>query len=180
MTDSSGVHDGAPIAVVLHERLGNWARQLRPRLHDLPIRWFETRSANDLSGAIDGLAAPVVLIDLGKDPAGPLEDLAGIAARNASARVLVLDSENREGIKELARELGATHVLSGFAAPPAVADLVARWVTLAAVETERTGWSRTLPVDPVRNPTAWIDGLIAQAENSPAPTPSPQPPPADC
>ena len=29
------------VAVILHERLGNWVRQLHPRLHDQPIRWFE-------------------------------------------------------------------------------------------------------------------------------------------
>ena len=38
------------VAVILHERLGNWIRQLRPRLHDQPVRWFETRSRADLDG----------------------------------------------------------------------------------------------------------------------------------
>ena len=50
--------------MILHERLGNWNRQLRLRLHDRPIRWFETRSRADLDGLLTGLACPVVLIDL--------------------------------------------------------------------------------------------------------------------
>jgi hypothetical protein len=179
MTDSSGVHEGSPVAVILHERRGSWARQLRPRLQGLPVRWFETRSAADLAGAIDGLAAPVVVIDLGKDPAGPLEDLVGLVARDSSARVLVIDAEARDGVKALARELGATHVVSGFAAPPEVAELIARWVMLAAVEIERAGWSRPLPVDPAKHPMEWIEGLIAEAGNAPGPTPPDEPPPAD-
>ena len=56
------------VAVILHERLGNWNRQLRPRLHDRPVRWFETRSRADLDGLLIGLACPVVLIDLGRHP----------------------------------------------------------------------------------------------------------------
>ena len=40
------------VPLMLHERLGNWARQLRPRLHNLPIRWFETRSRADLDDVL--------------------------------------------------------------------------------------------------------------------------------
>lgn len=170
MTDRSGVPEGPPVAVVLHERLGTWARQLRPRLHASPIRWFETRSAADLAEALDGPASPVVLIDLGDDPAGPLADLVRVAARGSTTRILVLDPEGREGIKDLARELGAAHVVSGFAAPPEVADLIARWVVLAAAETDRGGWSRPLPVDPAKRPMEWIDGLISDAANAPEPS----------
>lgn len=180
MIDWSGVHEGPPIAVVLHERQGNWARQLRPRLHDLPVRWFETRSAADLAGALDGPASPVVVIDLGKDPAGPLTDLVRVVAPGSSARVLVLDSEDREGVKELARELGATHVVSGFAPPPEVARLVARWVRLAAAETDCGGWSRPMPVDPAKHLTEWIDGLIVEADRAPDPPPRDEPPLDDC
>ncbi len=169
MTDSNGVHEGSSVAVILHERRGYWARQLRPRLQDLPVRWFETRSTADLAGAIDGLIAPVVVIVLGNDPTRPLEDLAEIVAREPSVRVLVIDPDAREGVKELARELGATHVVSSFVPPPEVAGLIARWVKLAAVEADRGGWSRPLPVDPARHPREWIESLVAEAENAPAP-----------
>lgn len=179
MTDWGGADDGPPVVVVLHERLGTWARQLRPRLHDLPIRWFETRSAFDLAEALDGPASPVVLIDLGADPAAPLEDLVQVASGSSSTRILVLDSEGREGVKELARELGATHVVSGFAPPPEVAELVARWVALAAAETGRDGWSRPLPVDPAKHPMEWIEGLIAAAAVAPEPPPGDAPPSDD-
>jgi hypothetical protein len=167
MTDSSVGREGTPVAVVLHERRGSWARQLRPRLQGWPVRWFETRSAADLAAAIDGLAAPVVLIEMGKDPAGPLSDLIEALDRNSSARVLAIDPEAREGLDALARELGATHVVSGFAAPPEVARLLERWIRLALDEAARAGWSRPLPVDPAKHPMEWIDGLIAEADNAP-------------
>ena len=91
----------------------------------------------------------------------------------------MLDSEGREGIKELARELGATQVVSGFAPPPEVAELVARWVALAATETECGGWSRPFPVDPAKHPMEWIDGLIVEAADAPEPPPRDEPPSED-
>ena len=39
------------------------------------MRWFETRSAADLDAALAGLACPVVVIDLGRDPVGGLSQL---------------------------------------------------------------------------------------------------------
>jgi len=175
MTDSSVGREGSPVAVVLHERRGNWARQLRPRLQGWPVRWFESRSAADLAAAINGLVAPVVVIELGKDPSGPLEDLIGLIERNSSARVLVIDPEAREGVEALARELGAAHVVSGFAPPPEIAGLIERWIRLALVEAELAGWSRPLPVDPAKHPMEWIDGLIAGAANAPPPPPTDEP-----
>lgn len=180
MIDLSDDHDGPPVAVILHERLGRWARQLRPRLGGSPVRWFETRSADDLGAAIEGRASPVILIDLGKDPAGPLEDLLHVVARAPSARILVVDPEGREGVKELARGLGATHVLSGFAPPPEVAALIARWVNLAGIEIEGGGWSLPFPVDPARQPEEWIDGLVADAAKAPAPGPPVEEPADQC
>jgi hypothetical protein len=120
------------------------------------------------------------VIELGDDPAGPLEDLALVVRPGASPRVLVLDSEGREGVKGLARELGATHVVSGFAPPPEVAALVARWVALAAAETEAGGWSRPMPADPAGRPLEWIDGLIREADEAPEPPPRDEPLTGDC
>src|SRR5437763_10390117 len=71
------------VAVILYERLGNWARQLRPRLCDQPLRWFETRSPADLEGVLAGLACPIVVIDLGRQVAAGLE-VVDVVVRRAS------------------------------------------------------------------------------------------------
>ncbi len=163
---TSNVGGSSPVAFILHERRGNWARRLRPRMGSLPIRWFESRSTADLLGAARGLTAPVVLIDLGDEPFGPLEDLTRLIDLAPSARALVLDPEERPEVVESARALGATHLISGFVPPPEVADLLARWIRLAAEETDRHGWSRPLPADPARQPLAWIDELIEEVQKS--------------
>ncbi len=93
--------------MILHERLGNWVRQLRPRLHGQPIRWFETRSRVDLDAVLTGLASPVVLIDLGNRAAAGLNDLDHVLRKAPDARVLVLDPEANDGVAAFARELGA-------------------------------------------------------------------------
>ncbi|HEX3449879.1 MAG TPA: hypothetical protein VHS97_16615, partial [Isosphaeraceae bacterium] len=82
------------VAVILHERLGHWNRQLRPRLHDQRIRWFETRSRGDLDNLLIGLSCPVVVIDLGRQPTLGLQDLMRVLERAPDARVLVLDPES--------------------------------------------------------------------------------------
>lgn len=155
-----------PVALILHERRGEWARRLRPRLQDPSIRWFESRSTADLLAAARGLAVPIALIDLGDEPFGPLEDLTRLMELAPSARALVLDPAERPEVAESARGLGAAHLISGFVPPPEVAALLARWVTLAAEETNRRGWSRPLPANPARQPLAWIDELIAEAQNA--------------
>jgi hypothetical protein len=154
----------ARVAVILHERLGNWARQLRPRLHDRPIRWFETRSRADLAGVMSGIAQPVVLIDLGRHPADGLRALE-LALRLASdARVLVLDPESHHEAAALARELGATHVASGFTPPPVVAALLARWVEIALRHVERAGWSRNAPAESAKHPWGWLAGYLGDPD----------------
>jgi hypothetical protein len=131
------------VAVILHERLGNWARQLRPRLHDLPIRWFETRSRRDLEAVLTGLACPVVLIDPGKHLAEGLLDVDLVHGRASDALILVNNPDSHAEVTALAREFGASYVLSGFVPPPQVAGLLHRWITLARRRIERDGWSRT-------------------------------------
>ena len=139
------------VPVILHERLGNWARQLRPRLHDLPIRLFETRSRGDLETILTGLASPVVLIDSGKHVSNGLLDVDLVLTRAPDALVLVNNPESSPEVASLARELGATHVLSGFVPPPDVAGLLLRWIVLARRQIEHDGWSRTS--EPESNPT---------------------------
>jgi hypothetical protein len=130
------------VPLILHERLGNWAAQLRPRLHSLPIRWFETRSRGDLDGVLTGLACPVVLIDAGTHLANGLFDLDLVRTRAPDALILVQSPECHFEEARLARELGATHVLVGFVPPPEVAHLLSRWVLLAQRQIQRSGWSR--------------------------------------
>jgi hypothetical protein len=130
------------VPLILHERLGNWAGQLRPRLHSLPVRWFETRTRRDLDGILTGLSCPVVLIDPGKQVANGLVDLDLVRTRAPDALVLVNNAESDIDVTSLAREFGATHVLSGFVPPPEVAGLLTRWILLARRRIERGGWSR--------------------------------------
>ena len=154
------------MAVILHERLGTWAGQLRPRLQDRPVRWFETRSTADLDAAILGLACPVVVIDLRRNVEG-LRDLDRVMKLAPGARTLVLDPEAHEGVAALARELGATEVISGFVPPPEVACRIDRWISLAAVQIDREGWSRPLPADSPLESESWLETALSdQADHS--------------
>jgi hypothetical protein len=165
------------VAVILHERLGHWNRQLRPRLHDRPIRWFESRSRADLDSLLTGLACPVVLIDLGLHPAAGLHDLERVLERAPDARALVLDPEDHDEVAGLARELGATHVASGYVPPPFVASLLARWIELAQRRIERDGWSRTSFPKTETEPWGWLADFLGNTHCLHAiPTPIPRSP----
>lgn len=166
MTTEASAGGPPPVALILHERRGVWSRSLRPRMRDQPIRWFESRSTANLLDAARGLTAPVALIDLGDEPYGPLEDLTRLIEVAPSARSLVLDPLERPEVAESARALGASHLISGFAPPPEVAELLGRWIRIAADETARQGWSRPLPADPTRQPLAWIDELVEEVRRN--------------
>ena len=77
----------------------------------------------ELEVLLTGLAFPVVLIDLGRQSAVGLKDLGLVSLHAPDARILVLDPEAGRSWPALARELGATHVFSGFVPPPVVAEL---------------------------------------------------------
>ncbi len=156
------------VAVILHERLGNWNRQLRPRLSGLPVRWFETRSQADLDGVLTGRASPVVLVDLARQPTEGVTDLGYILGRASDARVLVLDPDGREAEAALAREMGATYVASGFVAPPVVADILARWIVMAERDIASCGWCQTSFPQSRTDAWGWLDEYL----DAPAPAPS--------
>ncbi len=161
--------------LVIHERLGTWARHVRPRLAGgSPVRVVESRSPADLAAAVAGAACPVVLIDLGRRPRAALDDLDRALALAPDALVLVLDPEAHAGAALLARELGATHVLSGPATPPAVAALVGRWLPLARRRAEAAGWSVSPPDPPEPEPWNWLTPLLNGAPEAP-----PEHPPGD-
>jgi chemotaxis response regulator CheB len=146
----------ARVAVILHERLGTWSAQLRPRLRDRPVHWIETRSRGDLDQALVGLAHPVILIDLRRNVEEGLVDLFHIKSRTSDALVLMVDSEAHKGVAALARELGATHVLSGFVPPPEVASLIDRWINLAEPRIKTSGWARPLPANEPLDLEEWL------------------------
>ena len=148
------------LTVVLHERRGVWARHLRPRLSAWPVRWAETRSSADLESALAGLACPIVVLDLVRRVRAGLEDLDRAVQRAPNAMVLVLDPEAHEGVAVLARELGATQVISGVVTPPSVADLLARWLPLAQRQAESEGWSNAPPPAPEPEPWNWLAPLL--------------------
>jgi hypothetical protein len=160
-------------AVIVHERLGRWYRQLRPRLSDRPIRWFETRSTGDLDGVLRELAFPVVLIDLGRQALDGLEALSVTVTRAPGARTLVLDPESYEDAAIAARELGATHVCRGFTPPPLVAELIARWIALALRGVDSAGWSRSTFPETSTDPWGWLSDYLGEpvgrADDRPAP-----------
>jgi hypothetical protein len=85
----------------------------------------------------------VVLIDPGSYIANGLTDIELALSKAPDALVLVNNPDSIPEVTSLARELGATHVLSGFVPPPHVAGLLLRWILLARRQIEHDGWSRT-------------------------------------
>jgi hypothetical protein len=160
--------------VIVHERLGNWNRQLRPRLQRYHARWFESRSAADRDGLLGGLAFPVILIDLGRHPADGLTALSIAASRSPEARSLVLDPEATADVPALARELGATHVYSGYVPPPLVAGLLARWITIARDRIALAGWSRTTFPETATDPWYWLSDYLGEPGDAAEPPPAPR------
>jgi hypothetical protein len=131
------------------------------------VRWFETRSAADLEAALLWVSRPVVLIDLRNNAVDGLSDLDRVIRMCPAARVVVLDPEAHHAVGELARELRATHVISGFVPPPMVADLIDRWITLAAAQTQREGWSRTLTAEVPCDAESWLESALLDRGEKP-------------
>jgi CheY-like chemotaxis protein len=106
-----------------------------------PVRVVETRSATELQDVLVGYACPIVVLDLADRVRSGLEDLDRAALLAPNALILVLDPKARAGVASLARELGATLVISGPVPPPQVAELLSRWLPLARRRAEGDGWS---------------------------------------
>ena len=98
----------------------------------------------------------MVLIDLKRNVVKGLSDLDRLMRLFPGTRVLVLDPEAHDGVAELARALGATHVISGFVPPPEVACLIDRWIILADLQSDRAGWSRPMTTDTPLDPEGWL------------------------
>ncbi|MEO6809246.1 MAG: hypothetical protein ABI353_09070 [Isosphaeraceae bacterium] len=142
---------GAVHPLIIHERRGHWVRQVRPRVVGWPVQVVETRSTSDLVAALDGSACPLVVIDLAERVRLALDDLDQAVRIAPCALVLVLDPAEHCGVVPIARELGATHVLTGVINPPDVMALLARWVPLARRRAEADGWVKI----PLPEPPFW-------------------------
>jgi hypothetical protein len=134
--------------IIIHERLGTWARQLRPRFPGWPIHWSESRSASSLVKAVRLSYCPILLIDLADRPLRGLEDLSEAMQASPGGLSVVLDPSNQLEVAIVARELGATLVLGGVVVPPVVETLLRRWIPIAIQRVEREGWSKALEPEP--------------------------------
>ncbi|WZO96305.1 hypothetical protein EP7_003296 [Isosphaeraceae bacterium EP7] len=145
--------------IITHERRGLWARQLRPRFPSESIRWVETRSTADLRAALLGRSRPIVVLDLGDPLRRGLAELAEAREAAPDALIVVVEPRSRPAAVALAPEMGATLVLPGVVVPPAMVNLLTRWIALADARSDADGWS------PDREPKpGLIDELIAIAE----------------
>lgn len=117
---------GAVQPLVIDERRGCWVRQVRPRVAGWPVQVVETRSTSDLLAASGGSVCPLLVIDLAERVRPVLGDLDQAAQIAPGAPVLVLDPAEHRGVASAARELDATHVLTGVINPPDVMELLAR------------------------------------------------------
>ena len=88
------------------------------------------------------------------------EDLDAALGVTPNVLSLVLDARGRAGVSLVAREVGASHVLSGPVPPPLVLEFLARWLALGRRRAETDGWSGN-PEPPAEPWLAWL-----------APTPS--------
>ncbi len=113
------------------------------------------------------------MIDVGPYPVARLRDLEHVLDVAPDARILVLDSEARDHVVSLARELGATHVVCGFTPPPFVANLLGRWIDLAHRSLESQGWSRTMPPETKTDPWAWLAEVLGDTRFLRQPSSSP-------
>jgi hypothetical protein len=134
--------------VIIHERLGRWAGQLRPRFHGWPVRWAETRSTSALIRAAKLSTYPIFVIDLADRPLKGLDDLDEALTAAHSGLAVVLDPTDRPEIATLARELGATLTLGGLIVPPVVEGLLRRWIPLTIQRAGLEGWSPTIEPEP--------------------------------
>ncbi len=142
--------------LVVHERIGMWARQIQPRVAGWPLRLVETRSALDFAPVLTETPCPLVVLDVAHRPRAALEDLDRALVLAPQALALVLNPLATEGVAPIAWELGATYVLDGPCTPPEVIGWLSRWLPLARRRTEAAGraWSSLAP--PEANSWDWL------------------------
>lgn len=130
------------VPLIIHERIAYWARHVKPRTAGWLVRVIESRSREDLLAAVAGAACPILVLEVGARPRAVLEDLDAVMRACPSALSLLVCDHELSGVESLARELGAVHVCPATMPPPAVCELLGRWVALARRRMEADGWSR--------------------------------------
>ena len=150
----------APL-VIIHERVANWSRHLRPRFRGRAVRWSESRSTSTLLRAASLSTCPILVIEMESRPARGLEDLDGALRVAPKALSLVLEPRGRAEVLSISRELGATLVLGGVVVPPQVERVLLRWLPIAGRRSEAEGWSPSLEpeADPWDRPELFLDAL---------------------
>ncbi len=135
-------------SLIIHERRGRWARQLRSRVAAWSVHLTESRSRDDIKFAAAKSASPLILMDLGNRLRPGLDDLDFTARHAPNALILVLDGTRTPGFATLARELGATLVLPAMVPPPSVLEILARWLPIARSRSETDGWAEDRRPEP--------------------------------
>jgi hypothetical protein len=82
----------------------------------------------------------MAVVDLGGTPRGVLDDIGRCRPADHGSLVLVLDPQRHEGVARLARELGASLVISGFCPPPRALAVLERWCRVCLARREHAGW----------------------------------------
>ena len=144
------------LPLIVHERIGVWSRHLRPRVAPWPVRLFETRPGDDIGPIASRSACPMVVVDLGGRLRNGLEAIDRAFTAAPYGLILALDPAGLPEVSLLARELGASRVLSGPVVPPEVLAVLERWLPLAQDRAERDGWAE----DRVPEPEPW-EALLA-------------------
>ncbi len=129
------------VTLILHERIGRWARQLWPRSREWGVRLVESRSRVDLESAVCQSACPIVVVDFRDRINLPLEDLLIARLMAPSSLILALVPSSDPAIGSTAIEAGATMSLPDSATPPEVLSLLQRWIELARERSEVDGWA---------------------------------------
>lgn len=134
-----------------------WARQLRTRVAPWPARLVESRGRDDLAAAVARSPFAMIVIDLGNSVRAMLDDLRACDPHTHGALVLVLDPSRQEGVAGLARELGASRVISGQCPPPRIVEILENWCRLCLARRKSAGW---LP-DAAEDPDWWNEPALA-------------------
>ena len=129
------------LPLIIHERIGHWARQLRPRVEAWPVKLIETRPGDDVATMARRSACPILVVDLGDRPKLGLEAIDQAYSTAPLALILALNSSKLPEVDTLARELGASRVLSGSINPPDVMTVLERWLPIAQKRAEADGWA---------------------------------------
>jgi DNA-binding NarL/FixJ family response regulator len=147
-----------PTPLIIHERRGRWARQIRPRVNGCAVTVIETRSGHDLAAAASRSACPIVVVDLSDRGDSVASDLDQLAGASDGALVLVLDPSPDSGLAEIALQMGATRVIPATTPPPVVVEILRHWLRLAHDRSQSAGWAE----DRTREPEPWeaILGIV--------------------